>query len=564
MPVRVKVGDQLIEVPDGMNEQNMALWIESHMPMKSPTTFSEGFHEGLKNEPVAGGAVGFAEGLPQGLKAGAIGLAQTPLWLLKEAASTVQGAANLTKDPEGTIRGVIDKYKNLPADIKQGLEHYAQLAATDPEAWGRTVGELTGETGVGIAASRLAPLGAKPAARQIGTAVEGIAKHGKWPIRMIGAHQLGAGNPMGLATMMIPEGLEKAGAKLSEFGGAERTGARLPSSTRDIEVDVAGLKPIRVQPPAGPATPRVPITGMPAEASGRVQKVMAAEQVAADNATRLQKIQDAQAGMKAGEPSISETLSAKTPEGGRTSMSTKFVADEEASGGGSPFKNLSKEEVDSMRRQNYSDADLQKIDDQLGRTPQQVAPKVATPPAPPPPAGAVRMTRPVSAGDVNSSMSLTYGQDLAMNPRMGIPSEVPQAAVDNPEWFKTKFDKVMEGTHVPDDLTFEGTEGINPPPPSAGAPMSMSRPSMAVPDEWLDAVAQATKRTGSKTKSFVTQGLSPNDVSEAVTMYRENPNLAPADVAAKLEELRASRRGMYRDLGSLSATERQMLQREQE
>jgi len=84
-----------------------------------------------------------------------------------------------------------------------------------------------------------------------------------------------------------------------------------------------------------PYSGRIPITGTPASASGRVQKVMAKEaaeaekaaetdRLAQENADRYAKIQAAREGLVPGDPRFSESLSAVGPEGERVSMGQSF------------------------------------------------------------------------------------------------------------------------------------------------------------------------------------------------------------------------------------------------
>jgi len=95
-----------------------------------PDTYWHGALKGAK-EGVAGGAKGFVEGM-----------AQSP-------AHFVQGLVSLlTTNPLTTAGETIAAIKRLPESIRQ--------AGGDPEAWGQGVGDVTGQTMIGLAAPAVA------------------------------------------------------------------------------------------------------------------------------------------------------------------------------------------------------------------------------------------------------------------------------------------------------------------------------------------------------------------------------------------------------------------------
>lgn len=202
--------------PAGFDPQKAASIVRE---TTKPKTGEPGFVlPGGPSAAMAAGAKGFVkEALPAVGKA-IVGLPSAVLSLVKELGSTAEGAANLVSDPEGTLSIAWESIKDIPGKAKDAVKSALDLAKKDPEAFGKAVADATGQAEVGILASKAIPLAPKPAARVLGNVMEQVGSKGQWPIRMMGAHQLGSGNPMGIATMMVPEGLKKGGAALTEFG----------------------------------------------------------------------------------------------------------------------------------------------------------------------------------------------------------------------------------------------------------------------------------------------------------------------------------------------------------
>jgi hypothetical protein len=128
---------------------------------------------------------------------------------------------------------------------------------------------------------------------------------------------------------------------------------------------------------------------------------------------------------------------------------------------------------------------------------------------------------------------------------------------------RTSFDRAMSETRVPDDLSFEGQEGVNPPPPTIGG----KAPSATVPDEWMAAVNDkmtASRTSRAKSPHLAAPKLSANDAIEAQRLYMQDPTLSPDEAASQLEQMKRARGVSYRSDASLSALERQMLDREPE
>ncbi len=482
---------------------------------------------GMIGNTMLDAAKGFAGGVVPGAYHAVVSAVPS---LVQAAIGTVKGTANLLTDPVGTLTAAYEAVKDAPGKGGDILQQALDLARKDPEAFGRMVGETTGAAEAGIAGSKALPLAPKPIARAIGSTMEQVGTKGRWPIRMMGAHQLGSGNPMGVATMMLPEGLEKAGGALQDFGGGVSHGRRADiKATSKAERDAWSM----------------------------VDKEKADAEKIQANKDRLTRINAAKSGRTAAEPAISETVSAETPEG-RQSMTTKFNPTEEAVN----------PEITALKKQGYSDEVIAKLmqADKGGMSKPgpgaiRIAPPTADSPLPEAKGGPVSQV-------LDAPQILNKGAEMGKR-TVGSMQKAGYDVSDTGFRSTKDIDRLASGpdTVVPADLTFEGEEGINPVPPSAGgsvgpkttlpdkpgvvrmtAPGSIrlsGPPTVPVPDEWLDAVDKAMKPTGSKSKSFLGANLSSNDVQAATRLYRANPDMSPEDVAAQLEQLKASRHGAY-------------------
>jgi hypothetical protein len=143
-----------------------------------PDTYWAGALKGAK-EGIAGGAKGFAEGM------------------LQSPASFAKGIVSLlTTNPATTVKEAVAAIERLPDAIRS--------AGADPEAWGRGVGDVTGQTMIGIAGPRIvkgtaqgvanvgqaiaeSPITARVAPKLVkyGTAAAGGAVGG-WPGAIVG------------------------------------------------------------------------------------------------------------------------------------------------------------------------------------------------------------------------------------------------------------------------------------------------------------------------------------------------------------------------------------------
>jgi hypothetical protein len=109
-----------------------------------------------------------------------------------------------------------------------------------------------GATTAGSIASHAIPASLPKAAKLAGTVAEQVADKGGWPIRMVGSHMLGAGNPAGVAMMAVPDALKAVGGKLKAMDGG--VSAAAAAKEADILLQRGGgttnvAPSIRVSPP---------------------------------------------------------------------------------------------------------------------------------------------------------------------------------------------------------------------------------------------------------------------------------------------------------------------------
>lgn len=172
----------------------------------------------------------------RGFVKGAAGVVAHPLNTLggilqsaaEEGLSTIAGTYHLATAPRDTLRGA---GHDIMTKVPEAFNAVAHKASVDPEGFGQDVGAMTANTAAGFAlggATRFVP---KPLARGAGGLLDTIGKEAKWPIRMVGAHQLGSGNPMGLVTIALPEQLRKSGEALQRWGTEPGALAGTPEET---------------------------------------------------------------------------------------------------------------------------------------------------------------------------------------------------------------------------------------------------------------------------------------------------------------------------------------------
>lgn len=345
-------------VDAGESEENIGAVISEYKPAAAekpytggpvdggPEDFWSGFLTSLKpggssDQAALKGAKGFAKEIVPGVGKAVLAMPGQVIDLVKELVATGIGGVNLATDPVGTLAAASEKVKAMPEAVQKAFQSAVELAGKDPEAFGRGVADITAQAGVGVATTRAVPMMPKPIAQRIGNVMEQVGTKGAWPIRMMGAHQLGSGNPMGLLTMSAPEAFKSAGDKMLKFAGVDRV-KTLPSGARELDLGDVKSPAIRVLSSSGKVQngPHVATVGNTVEPSaGAIRTRAKADAVidqqqaqllkdfqtkkVNDKATRI--IEEAKAGMEPGPKKITETV--KAP--GQT-MSTTYA--EEGSG----------------------------------------------------------------------------------------------------------------------------------------------------------------------------------------------------------------------------------------
>lgn len=250
------------------------------------------------------------------------------------------------------VNGLAEKIKSMPQEFADATH----------EERGKMIGNVVG----GLLAAKYVPTSVKPVARGAGALVEAVGKKGAWPLRMMGSHQMGSGNPLGAAMIAAPEILQRTGQTLQRWGGKDLS-TTLPSGARELDFGKVKSLPIRIQGRPEPVTVggRVPLVGTPAEASGRVQKVMAKEAKDTLNAEKSTAIEESRAGLEAKKPTFSESVSATNPVGVRQSMVTRFGAaaapvESELAKGLSPLQRTQYDALKTQFGQSVADSWLKK------------------------------------------------------------------------------------------------------------------------------------------------------------------------------------------------------------
>lgn len=142
---------------------------------------------------------GVVKGLPSGVWGAIRGsLYDLPLAVYEDTKSLIAG-----ETPENA-KAMLDGLANAPKAFKNATH----------EERGKMIGEMLG----GFATAKYAPGTPRAVAKGVGTAAEFTGKKAGWPLRMVGAHALGEGNPIGAAMIAAPEALEGTGRALREWG----------------------------------------------------------------------------------------------------------------------------------------------------------------------------------------------------------------------------------------------------------------------------------------------------------------------------------------------------------
>lgn len=189
---------------------------------------------------------GFKEGAKAGLSGYIRGFVNSPLRAVTDTVSAIKNyTGGVVTDP---TTGKVDI---TPRPAGGGLSDALHLASSNPSAFGESLGNATGQAIVGERAAHYTPLAMPPIAAKVGPVVSAVGQKGGWPIRMVGAHMLGSGNPLGVPLIAAPEMLNAAGARLTEYG--------------------AGGSPQAIRAFRGPTAPptdaSAPVVNAPAQAS---------------------------------------------------------------------------------------------------------------------------------------------------------------------------------------------------------------------------------------------------------------------------------------------------------
>lgn len=300
-----------------------------------------GFSEGA-----AAGAKGFAKGVVPGVVHGVESTLGAVPALAREAVQTIAGAGHLAEDPGATLANAGRAIAAVPGKIADTAQSALDLARSDPEAFGKATGDVTGQAAVGIGTARAVPLALKPVAGKVGELAETVGKKGQWPIRMMGAHQLGSGNPLGIATMALPEGLKSGGRALRIASGA---------TAADLNPELASK--LQDQFNEG-------MIGRNLSHADEVAKTTA-------NKIRMGAIEKAKQGLEAKPPSVTESVSATAPQGGRSAVRTSYGA---PSG---PKTEVSTEDL--LRKQGLDPNKVVSVGPVTSRA-DKIAPRMAPPP----------------------------------------------------------------------------------------------------------------------------------------------------------------------------------------
>jgi hypothetical protein len=240
-PIQMPVPAMDTRPPD-LDERGMPS-IDTPVSEDEPDTYMGGALRGFA-EGAFRGPLGFIKEAPFAVAKGVRNLVTAPVGLVRLGGSVLKNDYDLLTKPGETLSKLGEDIQQIPAKVGGYFQDLANLAATDPEAFGAQAADLTGDAMVGIAAQRLIPLAPRPLARKVGGIIETTGKKGEWPIRMMGAHKLGAGNPLGVALMAAPEALQGVGKAIRVWG----EGPELPAREAAIMLQRGGA-PSTLEPP---------------------------------------------------------------------------------------------------------------------------------------------------------------------------------------------------------------------------------------------------------------------------------------------------------------------------
>jgi hypothetical protein len=205
--------------------EHMATLHPTKVDPSEPDTWWGGFFHSLRpggesDQAALKGAAGFVKGLPSGVAAGAGALVHLPVDVLQGVIGAGGDIKQFANNPDKFVSDLKAKYKDMPASIVKTLDNAVELAKSDPEAFGKLVGQITGGVETGVATSKIVPMLPKPLARTVGSTVEAIGKRAEFPMQIAGAHRILSGDPIQAAMMLTaPSAMQKTGKAIRVWGG---------------------------------------------------------------------------------------------------------------------------------------------------------------------------------------------------------------------------------------------------------------------------------------------------------------------------------------------------------
>lgn len=552
-----------------------------------PSTYAGGFYKGAKEGAVAG-----LRGFVKGVVPGAVNtVINAPKALVGTGLAALKGGVNLLSDPESTIRDAYTSVKGIPAAMAKTGDDMLTAGARDPEGLGRQIGEMTGGTMTGIAASAAVPLLPKPLMRGVGDTMEQMGVKGSWPIKMVGAHQIASGNPMGVLTMMAPAQLAKGGRALriagTEAGAAAgslegqylklhqdiQTGnmatvesrlaalqddlvkrhaeARLPEQLAEVKKQQLQLDKLR-----GAAEKRVLAAQKPTPAqqeairldkqkqkdvldvtdavekmhSAEAKRIREANKAAADEAKRVAEVAKAKEGLTPSEPVITETVRGTTPEGAVHTKTTRYTAEDGAETAAQGPKGPKGGAPDSPSPEFPGLTNLEVSLLRKDRMPDAVIAKAAQTPRVQP-ASTLEQAGVATAPEMTPVAADAPG--ASANVRSPLYEDFHNAQLEQ----EMAQRDALRGT--PADVAHSPIAQQVEAARVAAAPSALESSMMQSPE--LPSLPPSRSRTNA-----AKGGLTGNDVTALKKFVLENPDADPEMIAAHLADQRAARSAAYR------------------
>lgn len=175
----------------------------------------------------ADAAKGYVKGIPGGIAQGAEDLITLPLSVVEGVLGAAQDVTDVAGSKDAK-QAALDKLKSAYQSFKGNVSSALDTARRDPEQFGKNVGGSVAEAEtLGVLGGEGTKLLPKPAARVVGRTMQTIGGRAGFPMRIAGAHQVLSGNPLGLVTMIAPEGISKGGRALERAGTEEGAAAKM-------------------------------------------------------------------------------------------------------------------------------------------------------------------------------------------------------------------------------------------------------------------------------------------------------------------------------------------------